>query len=491
MSKVYLRLLEESDANISWKWRNDPIVWQLTGSKPTQVISIQDEINWIGNVLNRKNEKRYAICDIESNTYIGNVQLTNINSYDAEFHIFIGERKYWGKGYGFDATKKMIEIAFNEFGLQSVYLNVNKSNFSAIKIYQKAGFKNQFLSNDFFRMALYAKSEEDFKLSVFVMTYNHSLFIKNTLEGILNQSVNFNYDIVVGDDYSNDNTREIVLDFATRFPGKFKLIFYSSNIGAIANQNNILTNCTGKYIAMCEGDDYWTDPYKLQKQVDFLNSNSDYSICCHDYDVVNSEGSVIKKSSLSTDLKVKNDFDITVDSFFDHWVTKTLTVVFRRESLNIDFDNYKVVNDAVLFFNILQHGKGRYLNFNSGCYRTHQDGVWSSLDIKIKLIKSNFVYKEIYHHFPSVPSVKNAYNRSLKSIIDFIIHDDNVKDFNLSELSKYCISYLRTCSNKYIFLKFIYRQFVLKYITSIKIIIRSFFDSEYRNMVNDYRVKKS
>ena len=116
-------------------------------------------------------------------------------------------------------------------------------------------------------------------VSIFCMVYNHEHFLIDCLDGFLMQKCDFDFDIVVGEDCSTDKSREILLDYAKRFPGKFKLILHDENVGATENQRIVLENCTGKYIALCEGDDYWTDPLKLQKQVDFLEENS--LDCCH------------------------------------------------------------------------------------------------------------------------------------------------------------------------------------------------------------------
>jgi glycosyltransferase involved in cell wall biosynthesis len=118
-------------------------------------------------------------------------------------------------------------------------------------------------------------------VSIFMMTYNHEKYIAQALDSVLKQKVDFQYEIVLGEDCSTDNTRKIVVKYAKLHPGKFKLLLHKTNIGAINNQYEVFRNCTGKYIAMLEGDDYWTDPLKLQKQVDFLEANPDFAICGH------------------------------------------------------------------------------------------------------------------------------------------------------------------------------------------------------------------
>ncbi len=114
-----------------------------------------------------------------------------------------------------------------------------------------------------------------------MLVYNHEKYIATALNSILMQNVHFDYDIVVGEDCSTDNTRKILLEYKKKYPDKFKLILHNKNVGAINNQNITMKNCTGKYIACLEGDDYWSDPNKLQKQIDFLEANPEFSFCFH------------------------------------------------------------------------------------------------------------------------------------------------------------------------------------------------------------------
>lgn len=152
MKDIYIRPLEEKDAYVSVNWRNNPEIWKFTGSKPNKVVTIDMELSWIKNIVTRTNEKRFAICLLENNQYIGNVQLTDITDADAQFHIFIGEPDFWNRGIGTKATKLILEYGFNKLKLSSIYLHVKGSNKSAIKAYQNSGFKNVHLKDDFIKM---------------------------------------------------------------------------------------------------------------------------------------------------------------------------------------------------------------------------------------------------------------------------------------------------------------------------------------------------
>lgn len=147
---VVIRPLVKEDANISYKWRNNPEIWKYTGSRPDREITLDIELEWIENVLLRENEKRFAI--LVDNVYVGNTQLTSITDESAVFHIFIGDTKYWGKGVASKAMDLLMNFAKNELNLEKLILTVNQENKSAVNLYKRKGFvsvgietKNSFL----------------------------------------------------------------------------------------------------------------------------------------------------------------------------------------------------------------------------------------------------------------------------------------------------------------------------------------------------------
>ena len=118
-------------------------------------------------------------------------------------------------------------------------------------------------------------------VSVRVITFNHEKYIRDCLEGILMQKTDFQFEAVIGEDCSTDQTREIVTGYAEKYPDKIRMILSESNAGAYENIFRVQKACRGKYQAFCDGDDYWTDPLKLQKQADFLESHPDFTLCFH------------------------------------------------------------------------------------------------------------------------------------------------------------------------------------------------------------------
>jgi len=123
-------------------------------------------------------------------------------------------------------------------------------------------------------------------VSILMITFNQEKFIAQAIESVLMQRVNFKYEIVIGEDCSTDRTRDIVLEYQEKYSDRIKLLLQGKNAGMHKNFVDTYYACMGKYIALLEGDDYWTDPYKLQKQVDFLEKNPDFAICFHNMQII-------------------------------------------------------------------------------------------------------------------------------------------------------------------------------------------------------------
>ncbi|EOR93848.1 GCN5-related N-acetyltransferase [Arcticibacter svalbardensis MN12-7] len=137
---IYLRALHQDDAKTSYAWRNNPLIWEFTKFRAARHITFEIESAWIKNVINKDNEYRFAICMKEDGRYIGNVQLIDLKEHSAEFHLFIGDVSYWGKGIGKEATDLILQYGFINLGLKFIYLQVHRENLPAMSIYKKIGF---------------------------------------------------------------------------------------------------------------------------------------------------------------------------------------------------------------------------------------------------------------------------------------------------------------------------------------------------------------
>ncbi|MCK5116109.1 MAG: GNAT family N-acetyltransferase [Candidatus Aegiribacteria sp.] len=150
--KVRIEPLNVNHARVSWKWRNNPLIWKFTGSKPDTLITEDIETSWIRRVIQEDNSARYAIIvtDGETDTYVGNVQLTNITDKQAQYHIFIGDTDYWGKGVAYKATSQLLDFGFQHLKLNRIWLEVNKANRPAVQLYVKCGFTNHYQNDNIY-----------------------------------------------------------------------------------------------------------------------------------------------------------------------------------------------------------------------------------------------------------------------------------------------------------------------------------------------------
>ncbi len=164
-------------------------------------------------------------------------------------------------------------------------------------------------------------------VSIFMLTYNQEEYITQAIEGVLMQKTDFSIQLVIGEDCSTDNTRNIVLDYAKKYPDKIKPILYERNIGLIANYVKTYAQCTGKYVAICDGDDYWIDPFKLQKQVDFLEKHHGYSI------VYTNKKNLMPSGDIVVSNKNQNLTTTTFDELVFGNYIPSVTVLFRNKPL--------------------------------------------------------------------------------------------------------------------------------------------------------------
>ena len=150
--QITIRPIEEKDAYASVKWRNIPEIWAQTGSAPDREITIEDELQWIRKVIVDKSCRRFAI--LADGVYVGNIYLTDVKDGSAEYHIFIGERDYWGKGIARKASEQIIEFGKTSLKLKTIELAVREDNATAFHLYESLGFKKTGKDGAFTRMAL-------------------------------------------------------------------------------------------------------------------------------------------------------------------------------------------------------------------------------------------------------------------------------------------------------------------------------------------------
>jgi glycosyltransferase involved in cell wall biosynthesis len=242
-------------------------------------------------------------------------------------------------------------------------------------------------------------------VSVCMITYNHEKYIAQAIDSVLMQKTNFDYEIVIGEDCSTDKTREIVLEYKAKYPDKIKLLLQEKNVGMMQNFIDTLKTCTGKYIALLEGDDYWTDPYKLQKQVDILEAHPEYVLTFHQIFILHPNGEMTKH--LNYEKKNYNLEDLINGNF-----VPTCSVVFRN--IPIEFPTFYKrlkIGDYPLYFLLIKYGEFYFLNFNMAIYRLHKESYFSSKDELFALNAILEVYLSFVEYYP------NLRKRLLKRII--------------------------------------------------------------------------
>jgi len=239
-------------------------------------------------------------------------------------------------------------------------------------------------------------------VSIAVLTYNHESFIRKALDGFLSQEINFKLEIIIGDDASKDSTQSILKEYENKYPDKFKIFYRDINIGMLPNFSEVLKSCSGKYIAFCEGDDYWVDPLKLQKQVDFLESNESYSICFHDVLIFDESVKEYKEDYITQNKKNIFDIDDLASGNFMH----TPSVMLRNDFIVPENFNESPIGDWPLYFLQIKDRKIRKIEGKMSVYRVHENGVWSTKSKRLRFKSSVKVISYILNNMDLPESVR-------------------------------------------------------------------------------------
>lgn len=222
-------------------------------------------------------------------------------------------------------------------------------------------------------------------VSISCITYNHAPYIRECLDGFLMQKTSFGIEVLIHDDASNDGTIEIINEYEKKYPEIIKPIIQKENQfsqgkrGLNAKYN--FSRAKGKYIALCEGDDYWTDPLKLQKQVDFLEANEDFSICFHNIKIKREDENKIVDDNITPSVSDITDIYRLAEGNYLH----TPSVVFRKNQTVFDellTLNNLVAGDYVLHMLNAKYGKIMKLSDTMAVYRIHKGGIWSRKSIE-------------------------------------------------------------------------------------------------------------
>lgn len=255
-------------------------------------------------------------------------------------------------------------------------------------------------------------------VSIRCLVYNHEPYLRQCLEGFVMQKTNFAFEAIVHDDASTDNSAAIIREYAEKYPDIIKPIYetenqYSKKDGSLRRIIN--EACQGKFVALCEGDDYWTDPYKLQNQVEILEKYEDVMICCHNYQEFYES---TKEYTSVQPVLDKNFFFFDLKFFVSKkkWITQPLTCMYRNNKDVLDnFQKYTNSKDLSFFFNLLKNGKGYFLHRNMAVYRKHSNGVWSGSSEAERIMADYKCIKGIYDVEKDEYSVELLLNQFIKN----------------------------------------------------------------------------
>ena len=214
-------------------------------------------------------------------------------------------------------------------------------------------------------------------VSVCMITYNHEKYISQAIEGVLLQRTDFPIELIIGEDCSTDKTREICIAYQQKYPSIIKLQLSENNKGMMRNFFENLKAAKGKYIALCEGDDYWTVPFKLQKQVDFLELHEDVSMCFHDAEIID-----VKRNVLGNHRRYNKDQYASIKNLIlgGGGFCPTASLMFRTQYITSDYPDFCLkchIGDYALQLYLSTKGKVFYFDNVMSIYRYGVSDSWS------------------------------------------------------------------------------------------------------------------
>lgn len=310
-------------------------------------------------------------------------------------------------------------------------------------------------------------SQNSPSVSICCITYNHEKFISEAIDGFLMQKTTFPFEIIIGEDDSTDNTLNIINKYRNRYPNLIQVITSDSNVGMQKNFERTFKACQSRYIALCEGDDYWTDSYKLQKQITFLENNPEYSICCHMSENYDEKSQTV----ISHFPKIAHETELTIFDLFNANIAHTCTFVYRNKNVKIPpfFEKLQLA-DWPLHMLHAEYAKIKFFPENMAKYRIHSSGVWSSSNRIKQLDASILALKYMNKYF------KNKYSLQInKTISNFLLEKAHCYlDSHNIFLASRCYRYTQKYSK-------------IGFIDKVKYIFKCYFPESYPQIALIYK----
>lgn len=277
-------------------------------------------------------------------------------------------------------------------------------------------------------------------VSIDCITYNHAPYIRQCLEGFLMQKTNFSFEVLVHDDASNDGTADIIREYEIKYPNLIKPIYQTENQwskGKSISAEYNFPRARGKYIALCEGDDYWIDPLKLQKQVDFLENHLEYSMCFHGAEVKIELNKLTSSRKLYKHLQTREYFGFEI---LKQWSIPTASVMFRNNYGKLPQNKHFLFGDIVLFLWLAENGKIFCMKDIMAVYRRNGGSV------SLKKIP----YRKFIDHYVAI---NECFNFKYNNIIFKLIGNVYISGFLSGKMKRQSYEVLNEllCHPKYIF----------------------------------------
>ena len=266
------------------------------------------------------------------------------------------------------------------------------------------------------------------KVSVCMITYGHEKYIREAIEGVLMQECDFEVELILANDCSPDKTDEVIEDILKNHPKAswIKYLKHDKNIGMMPNFLFALNHCKGDFIALCEGDDYWTDPLKLQKQINVLKVSPDCVLCFHKVDILKTNGEIVDDFIT----KVPENYE-TIETLarLGNYI-HTPSVVFRNviKEFPSDFEQ-SPIGDYFLYMMLAEHGKLKYLNDKMAVYR-EGIGIWSTKSDYFRNFNTALLHTCLidYFYLRGNNELVEMFLKRIQSFIDNFGEDLAVKD---------------------------------------------------------------
>jgi len=276
-------------------------------------------------------------------------------------------------------------------------------------------------------------------VSICTITYNHESYIEEALDSFLMQNTDFPFEIIIDDDCSSDKTADIIKEYKKKFPNIININLRKKNIGMVKNWTKNIQRGKGKYLALCEGDDYWLVSNKLQLQVDFLENNLNYSMCCCSCENYDETNKILK--GIFPNIKKEQNFNLK--DLFQNNICKTATVMYRNTKIEFP-KNYSIFTlaDWPLHMIYADKGKIKYIPNVVARYRIHENGVWTQSSAIKKIDGIVYMLQEMNKYFKNKyyketnDSIGNLFKEKTNIYLSLHLYEDAIKSFEKVKKSR-------------------------------------------------------